>query len=94
MVTIMKNYAIIDSTNTVSNVVVWDGKPPWTPPQDCAAVAIPKGSAGIGWTYVDGEFIAPPQPDPEPVVELTPAEKLAAPGLTVAELKELLGIEG
>ena len=36
-----------------------------------------------------------PEPAPEPVapVELTPAEKLAASGLTVAELKELLGLE-
>jgi hypothetical protein len=30
---------------------------------------------------------------PEPVPELTPAEKLAASGLTVEELKELLGLE-
>jgi len=33
-----------------------------------------------------------PAPEPEPVHELTPAEKLAASGLTVEELKELLGI--
>jgi hypothetical protein len=94
MVTIMKNYAIIDSTNTVINVVVWDGKPPWTPPDDCIAVAIPDGSnTGIGWTYVDGEFIAPPQPEPPaPPAPLTPAEKLAQSGLSVAELKELLGL--
>ena len=32
------------------------------------------------------------RPQPEPIPELTPAEKLAASGLTVAELKELLGI--
>ena len=39
----------------------------------------------------------PPEPEPElepiPLVELTPAEKLARSGLTVAELKELLGID-
>ena len=34
------------------------------------------------------------RPQPEPSAEWTPAEKLAASGLTVAELKELLGIEG
>jgi len=33
-----------------------------------------------------------PAPEPEPVPELTPAEKLAASGLTVEELKTLLGI--
>ena len=91
----MKNYAIIDSTNTVINVVVWDGESPWTPSQDCIVVAIPEdSSAGIGWTYVDGEFIAPPRPEPPaPSAPLTPAEKLAASGLTVAELKELLGLD-
>jgi len=41
----------------------------------------------------------PPEPEPEssfepiPRVELTPAEKLALSGLTVAELKELLGLD-
>ena len=34
-----------------------------------------------------------PAPIPEPPVELTPAEKLAASGLTVEELKELLGLD-
>ena len=33
-----------------------------------------------------------PLPEPEPPAELTPAEKLAKSGLTVAELKELLGL--
>jgi hypothetical protein len=33
------------------------------------------------------------RPEPDPVPELTPAEKLAASGLTVSELKELLGID-
>ena len=34
-----------------------------------------------------------PAPIPEPPVPRTPAEKLAASGLTVAELKTLLGLE-
>ena len=33
-----------------------------------------------------------PAPEPEPVPELTAAEKLAAAGLTVDDLKELLGL--
>ena len=33
-----------------------------------------------------------PAPEPEPVPEPTAAEKLAAAGLTVEELKELLGL--
>jgi hypothetical protein len=67
MVTEMKNYALIETATTlVVNIMVWDGKPPWTPPEGCIAVVIPEGSnAGIGWTYVDGEFIAPPEPETE-----------------------------
>ena len=58
------NYAIINSANLVINVIVWDGLPSWTPPDGCIAVVIPEGSnAGIGWTYVDGEFIAPLEPE-------------------------------
>ena len=34
-----------------------------------------------------------PAPIPKPPIPLTPAEKLAASGLTVADLKGLLGIE-
>ena len=33
------------------------------------------------------------RPQPEPTPELTPAEKLAASGLTVEELKGLLGLQ-
>jgi hypothetical protein len=33
------------------------------------------------------------RPQPEPPVELTPAEKLTASGLTVDELKALLGLD-
>jgi hypothetical protein len=33
-----------------------------------------------------------PAPEPESVPELTPAEKLAAAGLSVDDLKELLGL--
>jgi hypothetical protein len=61
----MKNYALIETATTlVVNIMVWDGMPPWTPPEGHIAVVIPENSkAGIGWTYVDGEFIAPPEPE-------------------------------
>jgi hypothetical protein len=43
--------------------------------------------------WVEAGNTPDPAPEPEPPVELTPAEKLAASGLTVAELKGLLGLK-
>ena len=92
MVTPM-TYAIIDSTGLVINVIEWDGKPPWHPPQGCTAVKLTDG-AGIGWTYANGRFTPPPEPpappETSPPTELSPAEKLAAVGLTVDDLRALL----
>ena len=87
-------YAIVNSTGLVINVIEWDGKPPWHPPEGCTAVKL-TGGAGIGWTYANGEFTPPPEPpaplEPvDPAPELSPAEKLAAVGLTVDDLRALL----
>jgi len=43
--------------------------------------------------WVEAGNTPEPAPEPPAPVELTPAEKLAASGLTVAELKDLLGLE-
>lgn len=56
-------YAIIQNS-LVINTVVWDGGPEWQPPQDCIAVPIGSSGAGIGWSYVNGQFIPPP-PEPD-----------------------------
>jgi len=42
--------------------------------------------------YVEDGGEVLPAPEPEPVPELTVEEKLAAAGLTVDDLKELLGL--
>jgi len=51
----LKTYAhIVDGK--VVNVSVWDGEAPYTPNEEL--VEIPEGStAGIGWDYIDEEFI-------------------------------------
>lgn len=46
--------------------------------------------AYLSWLEKGNEPLPAPEPEPAPV--LTPAEKLAASGLTVDELKELLGL--
>jgi hypothetical protein len=55
------NYAIIDSTGLVVNVIEWDGIKPWQPPVDHTAIPLTDG--GIGWTFVDGQFVPPPEPE-------------------------------
>jgi len=74
---IIKTYAVIDGANTVINTVYWNGSPDWTVPEGCTAVAIEEGiKAGIGWTYVDGEFVAPPTP---PVPDAPAGQQVAEP---------------
>ena len=54
--------------------------------QDLIEEAVAKG-----WEDITGSW-PPPPVEPEPPKELTPAEKLANAGLTVDELKSLLGL--
>lgn len=44
-------------------------------------------------TWLESGNTPEPAPEPPAPVELTPAEKLAASGLTVDELKALLGLD-
>lgn len=63
-------YAVV-TDGVVTNVIRWDGVQPWSPPQGSAAVRIPDGTAaGIGWDYLDGQFV-----DNRPA-EVVPVEHL------------------
>jgi hypothetical protein len=54
------DYAVIRSNlNIVENVIVWDGATPWTPPSECYTIPVGNSGAGIGWSYIDGRFVAP-----------------------------------
>ena len=53
-------YAVINSeTNIVENVILWDGVSPWAPPAGCYAEPIGDSGAGIGWSYINGQFVPP-----------------------------------
>jgi len=58
------NYAIISSTGLVVNTIEWDGATFWQPPAGHTAIATTE--AGIGWSYANGTFTAPPEPPPGP----------------------------
>jgi len=50
--------------NVVSNVVVWDGMSDWVAPEGAALVKA-SGPAGVGWRFVNGVWVRPPDPDVE-----------------------------
>jgi hypothetical protein len=53
-------YAMIDSTNTVLNICLWDGVTPFNPP---GMTLVQSDTAQVGDTYADGVF-SPGQPPP------------------------------
>ena len=62
----LQNYAIIDGVNVI-NIIQYDAQPS-NPPAgfESPIIAVQSDTAGTGWTYVDGVFIAPPVPAPTP----------------------------
>ena len=77
----LTNYGTIELPLAGGNVMILPAKDNGTP--EWAAYK----------TWLDEGNTPEPASIPEPPVELTPAEKLAASGLTVAELKSLLGLD-
>ena len=71
-------YAIINASNTIVNKVIY--YPPNSPPNphpaypDCTFIKTTAevGMSCDGWTYVNGEFIAPPIVPIEPIIIPTP----------------------
>ena len=59
-------YAIIDEINVI-NIIDYDTVPSNPPPGfENPIIAVQSNTAQIGWTYVNGVFIAPPVPAPTP----------------------------
>ena len=88
----MAKYAMVHiTTNYVGNIIEWDGTSLYEPPENC--ILIPTNDAGLGDTYdpTTRQFIKPIIVEEPPKV-LTAEEKLAQAGLTVDELKTLLGL--
>ena len=77
----LTNYGTIELPLAGGNVMILPAKDNGTP--EWAAYK----------TWLDEGNTPLPAPEPPAPVVLTPSEKLAASGLTVAELKQLLGLE-
>lgn len=60
----MSLYAIINN-NLVVNVIVADSQEIAEEATNATCVEVPEGqSAGIGFSYVDGQFVSPPVEEP------------------------------
>ena len=66
----MKNFAWINKeTELIENIISYDGVTPIELPSNVILVEIPEGTvgtwspAGIGWSYINGQFIEPPEPE-------------------------------
>ena len=89
----MNTYLVIKD-NEVINTVLWDGESDWAAPEGTTTVIAPAG-VGIGWTKSGSNWIAPvyaadPEPTPDPN-KVSARAKLAALGLTEAEITALIG---
>lgn len=75
-------YAILDADGNCINRTVWDGQTDWQPPEGCTAVPDPNGTFVL--TTNQDNLLAPES--------VSVQQKLEAAGLTVDELKQLLGL--
>ena len=54
-----KRHAIIRN-GIVEEVIIWDGKAKWSPPEGTICLSCEKQDAKIGDLYQNGEFVTPP----------------------------------
>jgi len=65
----MKNYALYNLTDgLIINTIVLDDNSQYTPDDGLSVVEIinPEGEWSMcsqGWSYIDGQFVEPPQPE-------------------------------
>lgn len=70
----MGNFALVDNSGVVVNVVLYDGKEPYTPPAGTSLVDAGVSLVAVGWTHGPSGFVAPAQAAPP---ALTPVQALA-----------------
>jgi hypothetical protein len=85
---------VILKDNVVVNVIEYETLQTGCPEGLENVIALASDEGQIGWLYANNTFTDPNPPvAPEPLPEPTPQEKLANAGLSVDELKELLGLK-
>ena len=74
----MQRYAILDSTNAVQSVALWDGVTAWHPGDGLTVVPDPGAQAQVGGVYANGVFGSAPAPAPEVPDSVTRFQAFAA----------------
>jgi len=74
----MKSFAWINKeTELIENIISYDGVTPIELPSNILLAEIPEGTvgtwspAGIGWSYINGQFVEPPEPEYTPPIQPT-----------------------
>lgn len=71
----MKNFAIVEA-GVVTNVILWNGEAEWSPEEGQTVIEVKAGvEAGIGYSIVDGEFVAPATVTPSKEELIVEADK-------------------
>ncbi|CAH0263148.1 hypothetical protein SRABI106_02865 [Rahnella aquatilis] len=71
----MKNFAIVEA-GVVTNVILWNGEAEWSPEEGQTVIEVKAGvEAGIGYSIVDGEFVAPATVTPSKEELIVKADK-------------------
>ena len=71
----MKNFAIVEA-GVVTNVILWNGEAEWSPEEGQTVIEVKAGvEAGIGYSIVDGEFVAPETVTPSKEELIVEADK-------------------
>jgi hypothetical protein len=58
----MDRYWVVNKDGIVSNCIVWDGVSPYDVGSNTLLSCVDNPNIGFGWAFVDGEWIAPPEP--------------------------------
>ncbi len=83
----MKRYAIINDQNVI-NVIEYETAPSNPPPGfESPIIAVQSDVAGPGWEYINGHFVAPVVPVPEPTIEEIKARAVGL--LTASDWSEI-----
>jgi hypothetical protein len=96
----IQTYAILEGEN-VTNLILWDDEADEYNVPEGLTIRLATDEVSIGWKHVDGSWVAPPVPEPEPMPTEDPAvteakvtgmNQLMALGITEPVARMIVGL--